>query len=98
MGESPPPDRKEFVARVGTFFVLVGIGLMVFFILSESAKVPTLSYFCWGTILLTFGFIFHGQFKRPPGPPHGRFSIFGKIKNALKRKPKEEKKKEEKKK
>jgi len=98
MGESPPPDRKEFIARVGTFFVLVGIGLMVFFILSESAQVPTLSYFCWGTILLTSGFIFRGQFKRPAGPPHGRFSIFGKIKNALKRKPKEEKKKEEKKK
>ncbi len=57
MGESPPPDRKEFVGRVGTFFVLVGIGLMVFFILSESAKVPTLSYFCWGTVLLTCGLI-----------------------------------------
>ena len=92
MGESPPPDRKEFVARVGTFFVLVGIGLMVFFILSESAKIPTLSYFCWGTVLLTFGFIFRGQFKRPPGPPHGRFSILQKLKPRPKEK-KEEKKK-----
>ena len=96
MGESPPPDRKEFIARIGTFFVLVGIGLMVFFILSESAKVPTLSYFCWGTILLTCGLVFQGQFKRPPGPPHGRFSVIGRIKAALKPKPKE--KKEEKKK
>lgn len=96
MGESPPPDRKEFISRIGTFFILVGIGLMVFFALSESAKVPTLSYFCWGTVLLTFGFIFQGQFKRPPGPPHGRFSVIGKIKAALTPKPKE--KKEEKKK
>ena len=93
MGASPPPDRKEFVARVGTFFVLVGIGLLVFFILSEAAKSPMLSYFCWGTVLLTFGFIFRGQFKRPAGPASGRFSVLGKIKNALKRKPKEEKKK-----
>ena len=98
MGASPPPDRKEFVGRVGTFFVLVGIGLMVFFILSESAKVPDIKYFCWGTILLTGGLIFQGQFKKPAGPPSGRFSVFGRIKNGLKRKPKEEKKKEEKKK
>jgi len=89
MGDSPPPDRKEFVSRVGTFFVLVGIGLLAFFVLSESAKSPMLSYFCWGTVLLTFGFIFRAQFKRPAGPPHGRFSIL----QRLKRKPKEEKKK-----
>ncbi|HXD10379.1 MAG TPA: hypothetical protein VN653_09980 [Anaerolineales bacterium] len=89
MGASPPPDRKEFVGRVGTFFVLVGIGLLVFFVLSEAAKSPMLSYFCWGTVLLTFGFIFRGQFKRPAGPPSGRFSVL----QRLKRKPKEEKKK-----
>ena len=83
-----PSDRQEFVARVGTFFVLVGIGLMAFFILSESAKDPTLSYFCWGTVLLTFGFIFRGQLKKTV-QGSGRFSIF----KRLKPKPKEEKKK-----
>jgi hypothetical protein len=84
-----PSDRQEFIARVGTFFVLVGIGMMTFFILSEAAKDPRLSYFCWGTVLLTFGFIFRGQFKKPAGPPHGRFSIF----KRLRPKPKEENKK-----
>ncbi|MEP7136864.1 MAG: hypothetical protein ABI904_18210 [Chloroflexota bacterium] len=84
-----PPDRSEFVGRVGTFLVLVGIGLMVFFILSEAAKVPMLSYFCWGTVLLSFGFIFRGKLKKPGGPPHGRFSILKRFKS----KPKEEKKK-----
>jgi hypothetical protein len=82
-------SRKEFVSRVGTFFVLVGIGLMAYFILSESAKNPMLSYFCWGTILLTLGFVFRRQFKKPAGPASGRFSILQK----LKQKPKEEKKK-----
>jgi hypothetical protein len=48
-----------------------------------------LSYFCWGTILLTTGFMMRAQHKLPPGPPHGRFSIF----KRLKRQPKEEKKK-----
>ena len=89
MGASPPPDRKEFVSRVGTFLLLVGIGLMVFFILSDASNDPRLSYFCWGTILLTWGFIFRAQYKKPAGPPSGRFSVLSK----LKPKPKEEKKK-----
>jgi len=86
-------DRKEFVSRVGTFFVLTGLGLLTFFMLSDAASDPRLSYFCWGTGLLTLGFMFRGQFKRPPPAPSGRFSVLGKIKGAFQRKPKEEKKK-----
>ena len=82
-------DRKEFVSRIGTFFVLVGVGLMIFFLMSDAASSPQLSYFCWGTVILTLGFIFRGQFKKPAGPPSGRFSVF----KRFKRKPKEEKKK-----
>jgi hypothetical protein len=89
MGDSQPPGRQEFVSRVGTFFVLVGIGLMVFFMLSDAAKDPRISYFCLGTLLLSMGFVFRAQFKRPAGPPSGRFSVL----QRLKRKPKEEKKK-----
>jgi hypothetical protein len=89
MGASPPPDRREFVSRVGTFFVLVGIGLMVFFMLSDAASDPRLSYFCWGTVLLSLGIMFQARFKRPAGPPTGRFGVL----QRLKRKPKEEKKK-----
>ncbi len=91
-------SRKEFVARIGTFFVLIGIGLLVFYGFSESANAPLLQYFCWGVVILGLGLFMQGQFKRPPGPPSGRFSVFGKLKNGFKPKPKEEKKKEEKKK
>jgi hypothetical protein len=63
--------------------------LMIFFMLSDAADDPRLSFFCWGTILLSLGFIFRAQFKRPAGPPSGRFSVL----QRLKRKPKEEKKK-----
>ena len=97
MGDSQPPNRAEFVSRVGTFFLLLGIGLMVFFFLSDAASNPNLNYFCWGTIILTFGFIFRAQFKKPAGPPSGRFSGLGRVRNALKRKPKEAKKEEKKK-
>src|ERR1051326_9496760 len=97
MGASPPPfDSKEFMARIGTFFLLVGIGLMVFFFLSNAASHPRVEYFCWGTVLLTFAFIFRGQFKKPAGPPHGRFSIFQRLKSQPQ--PNKQKKKKKKKK
>ena len=47
MGEPQGFDRKEILHRIGTFFLLVGIGLLVFFLLSEAAKNVTFSYFCW---------------------------------------------------
>lgn len=74
MGAPEGYDRKELLARVGTFFLLIGIGLLVFFVLSEVAKKVTFDYFCWGLILLIVGLIFRGQFKRTV-TPSGRFSI-----------------------
>ena len=89
MGAPQEYNRKEFIYRVGTFFLLVGTGLLIFFMLSEAAEQTEFSYFCWSMILLTLGFIFRAQYKKPAGPPSGRFSILKK----LTPKPKEEKKK-----
>ncbi len=74
MGAPEGYDRKEFLARIGTFFLLVGIGLLVFFVLSEAAKKVTFDFFCWGLVLVIVGIIFRNQFKRTV-PPSGRFSI-----------------------
>ncbi len=78
MGAPEGYDRKELIARIGTFFVLVGIGLFVFFFLSEVAKKVTFDYFCWGLVLLIVGLIFRGQFKKAT-PASGRFSIVKKL-------------------
>jgi len=91
MGEPQGYDRKEFIYRVGTFFLLVGTGLLIFFMLSEAKDQPMLNFFCWSMILLIIGFIFRAQFRRPGPPPSGRFSVLKKLK--FKPKPKEEKKK-----
>jgi hypothetical protein len=64
MGEPQPFNRREFMYRVGTFFLLVSVGMFVFFLLSESAEQPTFEYFCWGTILAVIGFLFRAQYKR----------------------------------
>ena len=86
MGAPQGFDRKEILHRIGTFFLLVGIGLVVLFFLSEVAQNTKFSYFCWGTILLVIGIVFRNQYKRSI-PPSGRFGIF----RRLKPKPKDKK-------
>ena len=87
MGEPQGYNYKELIYRVGTFFLLVGTGLLIFFMLSESANQPIFNYFCWSMVLLIIGFMFRAQYRRSI-PPSGRFSVL----KRFKRKPKEEKK------
>ena len=75
MGEPENYDRKEFIYRIGTFFLLVGVGLLIFFMLSEAAESPQLNYFCWSMILLILGFLFRAQYKKPK-VISGRFTGF----------------------
>ncbi|HAV76917.1 MAG TPA: hypothetical protein DCX53_06135 [Anaerolineae bacterium] len=78
MGEPQDYNRKEFVYRVGTFFLLVGLGLLVFFMLSESAEQPQFNYFCGSMVLLIVGFMFRAQYKKSMASS-GRFSILKRI-------------------
>ena len=77
---------SELTYRVGTFLLVVGIGLLVFFFLSESAGNPEFSFFCWGIVILTLAFIFRARYKKSVDPS-GRFSIV----KRLMPKPKEDK-------
>jgi hypothetical protein len=52
----------------------VGIGLIVFFVLSEAAQQVIFDYFCWGLLLLVLGFIFRAQYKKSVAPS-GRLSL-----------------------
>lgn len=69
---------RELIYRVGTYFLLLGLGLVLLFVISESGGSAIFSYFCWGTILLVIGFIFRAQYKKS-FPPSERFSIFKKL-------------------
>lgn len=81
MGEPQNYDPKEIIYRVGTFFLLVGIGLLVFFLLSESAEEPQFNYFCSSIVLFILGFMFRAQYRKAIAPS-GRFRI---LKNLFKR-------------
>lgn len=87
MGEPQGYNYKELLYRVGTFFLLVGTGLLIFFMLSEAAGQPMFGYFCWSMVLLIIGFAFRAQYKKAV-KSSGRFSVL----KRFKRTPKEEKK------
>jgi len=78
MGEPQEYNPKEIIHRIGTFFLLVGIGLFMFFLLSDAGGNPTFRYFCWGLLLLMVGFGFRARYKRSI-QPSGRFSIFKRL-------------------
>lgn len=89
MGSPQGFNRKEIVHRIGTFFILVAIGLLAFFLLSEAARQVTFEYLCWSVILLILGFMLRGQFKRSV-TPSGRFSL---VKRLMPKAKKEQEKK-----
>lgn len=79
MGAPQDYDRKEILYRIGTFFLLIGVGLLIFFMMSEAEQAPMFSYFCWSMALFIVGFLFRAQYKKAL-PPSGRFSILKKLK------------------
>lgn len=78
MGEPEQYSRKELLHRIGTFFVMVAVGLLVFFILSDSSGAPSLNFFCWGMVLAALGFVFRAQYRRPTASS-GRFGWWDKV-------------------
>jgi len=83
-------NRKEVIHRIGTFFIIVGIGLLAFFLLSEAARQVAFEYFCWSVALLVTGFAFRGRFKRSV-TPSGRFSLVKRLMPKAKQEAKDKK-------
>jgi predicted membrane channel-forming protein YqfA (hemolysin III family) len=69
---------RELIYRVGTFFLMVGFGLVLLFILSEAAQKVAFSYFCWGLVLLIVGVLFRTQYRKS-FPPNDRFSFLKRL-------------------
>ena len=74
MGAPPDFERGAILYRIGTFFLLVAIGLFVFFLLSEAAQQVVLGYFCGSLLFLIVGIIFRSRARRVVKPSE-RFSL-----------------------
>jgi UDP-N-acetylmuramyl pentapeptide phosphotransferase/UDP-N-acetylglucosamine-1-phosphate transferase len=95
MSEEGPTSQEELVPRMGTFFIILGIFALIFFLASDFAKRPDFDWLFIGMVLIGIGIILRR--RAPPPPPTGRFSMVRKMReNAKKRK--EEKAKKAKKK
>jgi hypothetical protein len=71
VGESGD-DRNAFLSRIGTFFLLIGMSLMVLFVASDIAKTTYFRYFFLGAIALLVGFVFK-RMTFIPSKPSNRF-------------------------
>lgn len=60
--------------RMGTFFVVMGMGVFLLFVMSDMADKVDFDYFFGAMILLAIGYYLRRS-KAPP-PPSGRFSGF----------------------
>jgi len=74
VGEPEQHNPRELIFRIGTFFLITGIVLLLLFILSETTGKTTFQYFCWSALLMTIGFAFRSLYKRST-TSSGRFSI-----------------------
>lgn len=64
------------INRVGTFFILLGLGMIGLFVLSDVAKAPSCSLLVLGGVCLALGIILWMRDPVKPGPPANRFRLF----------------------
>ena len=78
---------NEFIIRIGTFFVLIGVGIFILFIASDSAGKTNFDYLFWAVLCVVIGLMFRR--RKPPGPPSGRFGYVRRLRES--KHPKKEK-------
>jgi flagellar biosynthesis component FlhA len=90
-------EDDPLVVRMGTFFVVMGLGAFILFVTSDLVKKPDFDFLFIALLLIGIGWIFRR--KKAPPPSAGRFSIFRRMREDAKKqreeksKPKQEQKK-----
>ncbi len=72
------PLSIVMINRVGTFFAVLGVGLIGLFLLSDITDAPTCSYLLIGAVFLVLGIILWLRDPAPPPQETGRFRILRK--------------------
>ncbi len=61
-----------FLVRIGTFFIILGLGVFILFVASDYANQTNFDYLFWAVLSVTVGILLRR--RKPPPPPSGRFS------------------------
>jgi hypothetical protein len=72
-------DRKEFISRIGTFFLLIGAGMMVLFIGSDMGASTNFAFFFLSVLGLGLGWYFKRITAPPPKTGGNRFEGLRKL-------------------
>jgi hypothetical protein len=65
---------RELLVRLGTFFILIGLGIFILFVASDSAGQTNFDYLFWAMLCVVAGIFLRRN--RDPAPPSGRFGLF----------------------
>jgi hypothetical protein len=91
MGEENPTPQSEFVPRIGTFFIVLGIFSLILFLASDFADRPEFDWLFIGMVLMGLGFLFRRS--AAPPPPASRFGMVRKMRDDAKKRKEEKAKK-----
>jgi hypothetical protein len=87
-------NEDSTVVRMGTFFLVMGAGIFILFVVSDLADKVDFDFLFISVVLIFLGFVFR-RGKTPP-PSAGRFSLVHKTRDdARKRKEEREKAKQD---
>jgi hypothetical protein len=64
---------NEFATRIGTFCILIGIGVLILFVASDSAGAANFDYLFWALLAVIVGLFLRGRRESPPAA--GRFGF-----------------------
>jgi membrane protein implicated in regulation of membrane protease activity len=78
----------EFLTRLGTFFILLGVGILVLFVASSGAGAANFDYLFWAMVSVIVGFFLRRRREAPAGSE--RFSLLRRSRGGQ-REPKERK-------
>jgi hypothetical protein len=87
-------EDDPLIVRMGTFFIVMGLGIFILFVASDLAEKPEFDYLFIAMLLIGIGWTFRR--KKAPPPSADRFSYFRRMrtrKKADKTKGKQEEKK-----
>lgn len=73
---------EEFIARIGTFFILIGTFLVIMFIASDLADQTDFDYLFLAMMAIVAGWMM--QKKRAKPPPAGRFAYLRRMREGSK--------------